>query len=71
MGKPALTQEELKKEENQMNQTLVVKFWSEGWKVIINGKEFSCLYDDESFGGDTVVDLLEELGHDVEIENIE
>lgn len=54
-----------------MNETLTIEHWSEGWRVVINGKEFSCLYDDETFGGDTLFNILTELGHVVEVETIE
>lgn len=44
-----------------------IEQYSDGWSIELDGKSFSWNHNDEDMGVSAIKNLLEHLGHDVEI----
>jgi len=51
-----------------MMKEINIEQYCDGWCIKVDGKSFSWDHNDEDLGVDSIKELLEYLGHDVEVE---
>ena len=49
---------------------ITIEMYCDGWKVEVDGKNFSWDHNEEDMGVSSIKELLEYLGHSIEVEEV-